>query len=82
MKTAISMPDDLFQEVEKLAEARHASRSEVFVTAVREYLEKQKSKKLLEDINAAHMVAETEEEVYARDKGKKRYRKTVLKERY
>ena len=82
MKTAISIPDDLFQEIEKLAKAKHSSRSKVFVAAIREYLEKQKNKKLLNDINSAYMIAETSEELHARKKAKKRYSKTVIKERY
>lgn len=81
MKTAISIPDDLFHEVEKLAKKHHASRSEVFATAVREYLEKHKSRKLLEDINTAYLVAESAEEEYGRKKAKQRYAKKVLKER-
>lgn len=62
MKTAISVPDAIFNEVDKVAKESHSSRSEVFVTAVREYLEKRKSRKLLDDLNKALAVAETEEE--------------------
>jgi len=79
MKTAISIPDPLFDEVEKAAKENHLSRSEVFVIAVREYLEKRKSRKLLEDLNEALSVAESEEEYAVRQKSKKRYARTVLK---
>jgi metal-responsive CopG/Arc/MetJ family transcriptional regulator len=79
MKTAISIPDPLFHEVEKTAKENHLSRSELFVIAVREYLEKRKSKKLLEDLNEALSVAESEEEYSVRRKSKKRYARTVLK---
>ena len=81
MKTAISVPDALFHEVDKAAKENHSSRSEVFVTAVREYLEKRKSRKLLEDLNDSLAVAETTEEYQVRQKSKKRYARTVLKER-
>ena len=81
MKTAISVPDAIFNEVDKVAKESHSSRSEVFVTAVREYLEKRKSKKLLDDLNESLAVAELPEEYQVRQKSKKRYAKTVLKER-
>jgi metal-responsive CopG/Arc/MetJ family transcriptional regulator len=82
MKTAISIPDKIFKEVEKIAKENHYSRSEVFVTAIREYLEKRKSKKLLDALNETYSAAESTEEYTVREKGKKRYGKTVRKERY
>ncbi len=82
MKTAISVPDELFKEVEKVAKENHYSRSEVFVIAVREYLEKRRSKRLLAALNEAYTAAESPEEYKVREKSKKRYAKTVLKERY
>jgi metal-responsive CopG/Arc/MetJ family transcriptional regulator len=82
MKTAISVPDDLFDEIEKVAKENHFSRSEVFVIAVREYLEKRKSKKLLTALYEAYSAAESPEEYNVRQKSKKRYAKTAQKERY
>lgn len=38
MKTAISIPDDVFQEAEKLAAELKQSRSELYSRAVREYV--------------------------------------------
>ena len=38
MKTAISIPDDLYREVEACSRRLKISRSRFFVTAVREYL--------------------------------------------
>jgi len=38
MKTAVSVPDDLFAQVDRLARRSHRSRSEVYSTALREYL--------------------------------------------
>ncbi len=38
VKTAISIPEKLFKEVEKYSRSRKISRSEVFVTAVRQLL--------------------------------------------
>jgi predicted transcriptional regulator len=38
MKTAISIPDDLFDDAERLAKALQKSRSRLYGDAVREYL--------------------------------------------
>jgi metal-responsive CopG/Arc/MetJ family transcriptional regulator len=38
MKTAVSIPDDVFQRVERLARRAGRSRSEVFSAALREYV--------------------------------------------
>lgn len=39
MKTAISIPDEVFQAAEKTAKKLGISRSELYATAVREYVE-------------------------------------------
>jgi hypothetical protein len=38
MKTAVSVPDDVFEGAERLARAAGRTRSEVYSTALREYL--------------------------------------------
>jgi antitoxin MazE6 len=38
MKTAVSIPDDLFKDAELLAKRTHKSRSRLFREALREYL--------------------------------------------
>ena len=38
MKTAVSIPDDIFQKVERLARRTRRSRSAVFSAALREYV--------------------------------------------
>lgn len=38
MKTAISVPDDLFDQVDRLARRSRRSRSEVYSAALREYV--------------------------------------------
>jgi metal-responsive CopG/Arc/MetJ family transcriptional regulator len=38
MKTAVSIPDDVFEQAEKLARRTGASRSKVFSDALREYM--------------------------------------------
>jgi predicted transcriptional regulator len=38
MKTAVSVPDDIFEKVERLARGARRSRSEVYSAALREYV--------------------------------------------
>ncbi len=40
MKTAISLPDELFADAEKLAAAKGVSRSQLYQDALREYLQR------------------------------------------
>jgi predicted transcriptional regulator len=81
MKTAISVPDDVFHEVDKVAKERHSSRSEVIVAALREYLERRRSSNMLKVLNETYGTAETTEEYEVRQKAKNRYSKTLGKER-
>jgi metal-responsive CopG/Arc/MetJ family transcriptional regulator len=80
MKTAISIPDEIFEEVEKYSKEHRYSRSEVFVMAVREFLEKLKSKELLNTLNEVYSEPESLEETNLREKSKKYYSKKILKE--
>jgi len=54
MKTAISIPDLLFREAEAFAKRRALSRSELYATAVAEYLQRQGESKLTESFDAAY----------------------------
>ncbi len=38
MKTAVSLPDDVFYDAERLAERRKTSRSRMYAEAIREYI--------------------------------------------
>ena len=63
IKTAISVEKPLFEEVEALAQEMEVSRSHLFALAAREFIQRRKSQKLLDDINAAHDdVSPSEEE--------------------
>jgi len=53
MKTAISVPDDIYEEASKQAAELGISRSEFFARAARRYLEELASKSLTEQINEA-----------------------------
>jgi metal-responsive CopG/Arc/MetJ family transcriptional regulator len=82
MKTAISIPDEIYKEIEKFAKEHDYSRSEVFVVAIKEFLEKIKSKQLLDILNEVYSDAESIEETTLRKKAKRHYAKKVLKELY
>jgi len=79
MKTAISIPDDLFEEVNKLAKENKTSRSQIFCAAVEAYLQKIRSDKLLEALNSAYADEETSEEKFLRKKSAEYYESTILK---
>jgi len=82
MKTAISIPDEIFRKADEAAKEYNYSRSELFTLAVKEFLEKMKSKRLLEAINEAYSEPAAIEETSLREKGKKYYSRKVLKGRY
>ena len=54
IKTAISIEEPLFNEIEALAEEMEVSRSYLFTLAAREFVQRHQSKKLLDAINEAY----------------------------
>jgi hypothetical protein len=56
MKTAVSVPDELFRQAEAAARRLRVSRSQLYATAVAEFLNRQNS----------HAVTEKLNEIYAR----------------
>ena len=53
MKTAVSIPDDVFEQVERLARRAKRSRSEVFSAALREYVARHAPDEITEALNRA-----------------------------
>lgn len=53
VKTAISLQEELFKEVNRLAAELHVSRSRLFVMAVQDFIKKKESQNLLSQINNA-----------------------------
>ncbi|MBM4340640.1 MAG: hypothetical protein FJ110_13990 [Deltaproteobacteria bacterium] len=80
MKTAISIPDEVFKEVEKFSKEHQYSRSEVFVMAVKDFLEKLKSQQLLNALNEVYSEPESLEETTLREESKRYYSKKIQKE--
>ncbi len=79
MKTAISVPESIFKEVNAFAKQHHYSRSEVFVRAVKELLEKKASGELLDALNKAYADTETKQDTATRRKSLKHLAIYVLK---
>lgn len=51
MKTAVSIPDEVFEKVERLARRARKSRSEVFSAALREYVARHAPDEVTDSIN-------------------------------
>ena len=51
MKTAVSVPDEVFAQAERLARRRRTSRSEVFSSALREYVARHAPDEVTEAMN-------------------------------
>ena len=54
MKTAISIPDDVFEAAERTAKSLGVSRSELYATAVREFLERYRREGVTEKLNEVY----------------------------
>lgn len=54
MKTAISIPDELFESADELAKQLGVSRSELYARAVAEYLAKHRDSDVTDRLNAVY----------------------------
>jgi predicted transcriptional regulator len=82
MKTAISIPDDLFEALTRIAKERNTSRSKVLTEATREYIERRKNRRLLLALNNAYSGDENSEEKELRKRSKKYYRSKISEEKW
>lgn len=57
MKTAISIPDAVFQQADRFAKRKAISRSELYTRAVRAYLEREE--RITEQLNAVYDAEES-----------------------
>lgn len=53
MKTAVSIPNDVFASAERLARRTHRSRSRLFSDALREYVARRSPEKITEEMDQA-----------------------------
>jgi metal-responsive CopG/Arc/MetJ family transcriptional regulator len=56
MKTAISIPEELFESAEQFARGRGMSRSELYATALRQYLEGHRGEMITERLDEIYCV--------------------------
>ena len=54
MKTAISLPDSLFELAEHMAHRMHVSRSNLYALALKSFLEKQQKDTVTQELNAIY----------------------------
>jgi len=54
VKTAVSLPDDLFRQAEAAARQLRISRSQFYATAISEFLERCQSSKVTERLNEVY----------------------------
>ena len=78
MKIAISIPDHIFNEVNRLARESKTSRSKIFCAAVEEYLKKMKAHKWLEALNSVYADEASPEEKRLQAKTREYYHRRVL----
>ena len=60
MKTAISIPDDVFTEADRLAAKLNQSRSQLYSRAVREYVARHSSDDVTSALDAVYAEAEAD----------------------
>lgn len=63
MKTAISIPDEVFEGAEQAAKTLGVSRSELYATAVREYVERYRREDVTEKLNEIYAGGELTSEL-------------------
>jgi len=80
VKTAISLQEDLFKEVNMLASELHVSRSKLFVMAVQDFIKKEESKNLLSQINNAFSDAPNKDEIKVQSKMRRKQAQNLKRE--
>ena len=81
MKTAISIPDDLFEAVNKLARENKTSRSQIFCSAVEDYLKKTKAVRMLDSLNEVYSDNEPTDEKLIRSRAKDYYWHNIIEKK-
>lgn len=80
VKTAISIQEKLFKEVNELAGELHVSRSKLFVMAVQDFIKKNKGHNLLSQINDAFSDHPDSEELKVHRKMRQKQAKNLERE--
>lgn len=82
MKTAISIEDDLFKEVERYAKEHHYKRSEVFAAALRVFFDKIRTQQMLEALNEVYSDKDTAEDNMRLKSAKRYHAKRISREAF
>ena len=77
IRTAISIPETLFERVDAVAKKQQISRSRLFVLAVEEYLRQVENEELFQAINAAYGEPPSPEDNAQREAMRRKHRKLV-----
>ena len=77
VKTAISLQESLFEQVESLARQMKVSRSRVFTLALEDYIHRAENRRLVEKIDSAYQDAPSAAEQKPLHKMRRRHRKMV-----
>ena len=77
VKTAISLQQSLFEQVDALAQELQISRSRLFVLAVEAFIQRYQNRKMLEAINEAYDDLPDPEERSLRDRRRQQHRRMV-----
>jgi metal-responsive CopG/Arc/MetJ family transcriptional regulator len=80
IKTAISIEESLYRQVQKLAEEMNVPRSHVFVAAIRSYLRQRQNRMLLEELNTAYAEPPSTSEKRVQQAWRRRHRRKVAGE--
>ena len=80
MKIAISIPDEVFTEIERMAREQKTSRSQIFVSAAREYIQRRETRHIIEKLDNVYAQPDSPDEI-ARRKTMDAYQLKRLKEK-
>ena len=77
VKTAISIETSLFEEVKRLTQEMHLSRSQLVTRAIKDFVQQVRNRQLLEQINRVYSKGASREEEKQQNEMKKRHRRLV-----
>jgi len=77
IKTAISIEKSLFDQAENIARTMNVTRSKLFAIALQDFIEHQKNKEMLAQINAAYAEEPDATEQTLRRKSRRQHRRIV-----
>jgi metal-responsive CopG/Arc/MetJ family transcriptional regulator len=76
MKTAVSIPDDIFEKAERFAKRANRSRSEVFAAALREYVSRHSPDEITDAMNRVCSELGDQRDEFVNAAGQRLLRKT------